>query len=290
MPPDFRTLYRQIREINPSMPAMFDDNIRLIYRTILTPGDHAIDCGSHTGKHTFPMAACVESNGKIHAYEPIPEKNEIVKRRIKKDRIYNIDLREKAVGDASASDVTFFYIRNDPGKSSLQFRKSHDPDELDVVELKVDMVTLDEELLGAEIKFIKMDVEGHEYKALNGARKIIETCRPVVCIEHGSNVYRNQVSSALYFQYFDERDYILFDILGHPLRTEDDFLASAAAAGVWDYVMIPKEQKADLQLENMLKGTHVSPSDAAPHKLHRQHHLIGRMFGKLKDWRRSITR
>ena len=74
-------------------------------------------------------------------------------------------------------------------------------------------------------------------------------------------------------------------------------MASAAAAGIWDYVMVPKEKETDLQLENMLKGTYVSPSDAAPHKFHKQRYfigkqryLIGRIFGRLKDWRRSTTR
>lgn len=214
MLPDFRTLYRQIRELNPSMPAMFDDNIRLIYRTVLAPGDCAIDCGSHTGKHTFPMAECVGPTGRVYAYEPIPEKNQIAKLKIENDRITNIDLREKAVGDVGASGMTFFYIRNDPGKSSFQFRKAHNRDELDVVELKVDMVALDEELPEIKVKFIKMDVEGHEYKVLNGLQKIIEICRPVICIEHGSDVYEGQASSELYFRFFDERDYIVLDILG----------------------------------------------------------------------------
>ena len=254
---NYNALYKQVRGINPHMPQMFDDNIRLIYRKVICSGDHVIDCGSHTGKHTFPLAECVGSHGKVFAYEPILEKNKITKQRIMNEKIKNIELREYAVGEFDVEGVTFNYIRDDPGKSAFQLRMSQNRDDLDIVHIQTKIINLDSELINHRISFIKMDVEGYEYKALMGATHIIEKHRPVVCIEHGSRIYKDQVDSGEYFRYFDERNYVIYDILGNYLETEEDFRESASAAGVWDYWMAPKERMNVESIAEMLRNTYI---------------------------------
>ena len=254
---NFRDYYASIRSLNDRMPQMFDDNIRLIYTNVLELGDSAIDCGSHTGKHTFPMAECVGISGRIYAFEPIPEKIRIARSRMEREGTSNIVLKQCAIGDAPAEGVEFFYIKNEPGQSSFQLRKSHDLDALDLVRLKARVVTLDDEFPDTRIALIKMDVEGHEFKALLGANELISRNRPVVCMEHGTGVYENQVPSGKYFEYFDDIDYDVFDILGNHLQSEEQFCESAAAAGVWDYWMAPRESSESKRLEALLKETYV---------------------------------
>lgn len=47
---------------------------------------------------------------------------------------------------------------------------------------RIRVLGLDDALQGAEVNFIKLDVEGHELPALAGARETIRRCRPVLAI------------------------------------------------------------------------------------------------------------
>ena len=50
----------------------------------------------------------------------------------------------------------------------------------------VEMTSIDNTVGSDEVTFIKMDIEGSELKALEGARKTIERCKPrlAICVYH----------------------------------------------------------------------------------------------------------
>ena len=53
-------------------------------------------------------------------------------------------------------------------------------------EVKINVVPLDEVLVGEPVTFIKMDIEGSELRALKGARKLITKNHPklAICVYH----------------------------------------------------------------------------------------------------------
>ena len=51
----------------------FEEIINAIYSAILKPGDLAVDCGAHSGLHTFPMSKLVGLSGRVVAVEAIPD-------------------------------------------------------------------------------------------------------------------------------------------------------------------------------------------------------------------------
>lgn len=71
---DYRSEYSEIWSTHPTAGELFESTVRTVYETILSPGDVAVDVGAHVGKHTLPMARLVAPEGKIIAFEPIPEK------------------------------------------------------------------------------------------------------------------------------------------------------------------------------------------------------------------------
>jgi len=78
----------------------------------------------------------------------------------------------------------------------------HDLSDSDVIKVKLRMKTIDEffdesadEL--PEITFVKIDVEGFEYKVLQGGKEFLTKNSPIISIEQNSNVIVNGKSKSL---------------------------------------------------------------------------------------------
>jgi FkbM family methyltransferase len=107
----------------------------------------------------------------------------------------NIDLRNKACGDKKGPAVLIAGINSSVSTADLaekiesftpcnNFNELLDTYRTNGVPTKVDMVTLDEDLIDVEdIAFIKIDCEGYEYQVLSGAKRIMEEDRPFLLVE-----------------------------------------------------------------------------------------------------------
>lgn len=93
----------------------------------------------------------------------------------------------------------------------------------------VDLTTLDAVLAepqyaGRKVDFIKIDVEGHEWSAINGARGVIEQHRPVLLVE---TEYRHKAPVADIFAYFESQNFAAKSLIEGELAPMDaDKLAS----------------------------------------------------------------
>lgn len=241
---DFRAAYRELRAQHKDAPAKFEEVVRELYTALLRPGDVAVDCGAHTGKHTLPMAQCVAPDGTIFAFEPIAEKLAQLEAKAAASGLSNvINARNCLVGDQKAR-MPFNYVQGDPGKSSIHLRQDiiDDPTRMATNSQRVlDMVRLDDCLPGHRAcRFIKIDVEGAEVLVLRGARQTVERHKPVVHFEMGTVALKEFGSTpAEIWAFFAGYGYGFADILGNPLPSESAFLQSEAASGVYDYVALP---------------------------------------------------
>ena len=160
----------------------FEDIINAIYSAILKPGDLAVDCGANCGLHTFPMSKLVGPSGKVVAVEAIPD----VAAGLAQRGFPNIDVKATAIG-AAAGRASFSVVRDDLGYSGLQQRRDLPGDlasSVDVIDVPV--ATLDSLLADRRqrVRFVKMDLEGGEFHALQGATSILRD-RPLVIFENG---------------------------------------------------------------------------------------------------------
>jgi FkbM family methyltransferase len=136
----------------------------------LTDHEVFVDCGAYDGDsiRTF-LDQPKKSFKKIYGFEPDPANfrklREEVSLRAERD---SITLQCAAVGAHNGS-VTF----SGDGNEASSVGKG---------EMVVNCITLDEVLSGTEPTYIKMDIEGAELDALNGARKIIQRHSPVLAI------------------------------------------------------------------------------------------------------------
>lgn len=138
----------------------------------LKKGNIVIDAGSYSGLFSIYASKKVGPEGKVIAFEPDPYNYAIIKRNLKLNKIINVILLKKGLFDKdtivpfdiqgiSSTIVTL----NGPWKDQKTINKA-------------EVVALDNELKRLKIKtvdFIKMDIEGAEIEAVNGAKQTIKT-------------------------------------------------------------------------------------------------------------------
>lgn len=132
-------------------------------KKIIRPGMVVLDIGANIGFHTRVFSNLVGAKGKVYAFEPDPENYALLLKNISALKFKNVVAVNKAVSDFNGG--VDFYKTPGSGLHSLYTsdkatRKS-----------RVESVTIDSffaEAGGADINFVKIDVEGAEPKAIAG--------------------------------------------------------------------------------------------------------------------------
>jgi FkbM family methyltransferase len=146
---------------------------------LVPAGSLAVDVGANRGVYTYHLSRAVGPDGEVIAYEPQPELAAYV--RTGTARAGNVTVRAVALGESPGSARLTIPLREgrpEPGWATLR-SEPNDPG----LGYDVPVVTLDDELAGREISFIKIDVEGYELATLRGALATLRRSRPVVLAE-----------------------------------------------------------------------------------------------------------
>ncbi len=132
----------------------------------LRPGQTFLDVGAHIGYYSAMAAQIVGPQGLVLAFEPDPT-NVGLLRQNTAEFGDAVQVREMAVAD-KAGRATLYLSPENSGDNRL-FKTAGWRD------LEVDVTTIDErpELEGRTVDFLKMDIQGLELKALEGARETI---------------------------------------------------------------------------------------------------------------------
>lgn len=142
------------------------------------PGEIVIDAGGCFGDTALYFAHKVGKEGQVHTFEFIPDNIEIFKKNISlnKELEHAIRLVPNPVWSLSGEDV--FYLSNGPGSRVSM-------NEFEGYTNKTTTVSIDDYSHTqnlSRIDFIKMDIEGVELNALEGAKKIIKKYKPKLAI------------------------------------------------------------------------------------------------------------
>jgi len=135
----------------------------------ITDRDYFVDCGAFNGDTFNVLMDSVA--GKINGYygfEPTTEAfNQLV---TTTSKFSNVLLFQKGV--YSKTETLRFDTRKVMGAHSISEEGN----------AEIDVISLDEALKGFRVTFIKMDIEGAEMDALNGAKTMIQEQNPVLAI------------------------------------------------------------------------------------------------------------
>ncbi len=239
----------------------FESVIEEIYTLALSPGETAIDCGANRGRHTFPMFRCVGHRGLVVGVEAIPDLAHALIDRSRAEGLSGILIVNQAVGE-QAGRISFSYVKDLDGWSGINQRKDLPTWAVPSVQkLDLPMTTLDHivaEHRLRSVRFVKMDLEGGEYRALRGASALMRAAdAPLIVFENG-----RQASADLYgytaddwFALFREAGYQTFDLFGRRFEP-----AAWRTDGIpWYYIAAKRE--ADLRfvrddLPGLVAGIH----------------------------------
>ncbi len=153
-----------------------------------------IDVGAATGIYSHFFA---QHSAYVFSYEAVPV---IYNQLYKLESIHNnIITMPKAVSNFEG--MTDFYV-DDKRLSNNSFTNL-----VNGQKIKVETILLDNEDLGI-IGFIKIDVEGHEFEVLEGAKKIIDLYKPTCMVEIYPKFNKGPIEKT--FNFFFERHYKCF--------------------------------------------------------------------------------
>jgi FkbM family methyltransferase len=149
-----------------------------IFQQVIHPGEVVIDAGANMGAHTVLFSKLVGAGGYVHSFEPQRTLCNILSANLALNGIRNVEAHQRCVGsgpavaDIAELDYTAFdnfggLAANMPGGDRYA---------------KVPVVSIDAFDL-ARCDFIKIDVEGMEMEAIEGARTTIEKFQPVLYVE-----------------------------------------------------------------------------------------------------------
>lgn len=152
----------------------------------LENGDIFVDIGAHYGYFSLLASKLVGNSGKIYSFEASPKTYTILEEN--KMHCENIEIYNHAVSDERIL-LTFYEFPNLYSEyNSLDIEQFKNEDwfaEYKPNEIKIESIVLDDFLINNNIKpkIIKIDVEGAEFKVVNGLREHLFKYSPKIVVE-----------------------------------------------------------------------------------------------------------
>ncbi len=198
------------------------------------PEDVILDIGGFVGM-TAELFAKRFPNNKVYVFEPLPGNIEKIKLIAKK--FSNITIVPKAVGEENGKTVinmsanmassSIFPLVADP-KSEAFYKPLGSAGSLEI-----DVIALDEFLPDdITIGIMKMDVQGYELKALEGAKRILKNTNFITLEVANHDYYKGGVKYYEIDQFMRNHDFVLGDLF--PSLKDNGLLKE------WDCIYVNK--------------------------------------------------
>ncbi|MFI4989574.1 MAG: FkbM family methyltransferase [Solirubrobacterales bacterium] len=153
---------------------------------LVKPGQTVYDVGANIGFFTILCSRLVGPQGKVYAFEPIPQNLATLRHNIALNGLDNVTIVEKALSSSTGTAEMFvspwsaFHSLNVEGATK---QEDHGPE---VGEITVQTVTLDEFVQGEGVRapdLVKIDVEGAELIVVAGMRETLRSVKPLLLCE-----------------------------------------------------------------------------------------------------------
>lgn len=164
-----------------------EDHILRWTEKILRPGDTFFDVGAHHGWVSLVAARKVGPTGHVVAFEPSPPSLEILQYHKMANNLPQLQVEPRPVSASVGQTAPFYLVAGGASQmnsllalpAESDSRSSRKPECVDLPTVTLDAFAREFKLLPAAIK---IDVEGAELWALEGAKILCEHVRPVLLV------------------------------------------------------------------------------------------------------------
>lgn len=154
----------------------WEDFSRLAFGRLAKSANVVVDAGAYSGIYSLIALSC-NPTVKVYSYEPYPIMNKVLSTNIQlNDFEDRCSISNLALSNVSGPGRLFIKPAN--LKTSFASMENSEGEIVNIKTAKLD------DLLGFErLDLLKMDIEGHELKALEGSYSAILRCKPICFIE-----------------------------------------------------------------------------------------------------------
>jgi FkbM family methyltransferase len=146
-----------------------------------------VDVGAHCGSLSIPFESFFE---KVLSIEPLPDNYRALERNIALNDLQPKITAFNLAAGATNARGTLFIEKDD---TSSLIRMEAPAGSLDVTVRPIDDVLNDEGVQAAEVRLLKVDVEGAEMDVLAGARDLLEKGSPILVLEANTAAAKNSL-------------------------------------------------------------------------------------------------
>ena len=149
----------------------YEYEVRVLFETAVSKSSVVYDIGAHVGFYTLLASELVGVEGKVIAFEPLPQNLLILRRHVEMNHCTNVVVIESAVSDKSG--ISSFSEGCDSSTGHLSQEGN----------LKIKTICLDDIIMSGEIPppdFMKIDVEGAELLVLKGSSLVLTNYSPKI--------------------------------------------------------------------------------------------------------------
>jgi len=183
----------------------------LMIREFIQEGDQVFDIGANYGLFTKIMSNYVGKSGFVFSFEPIPDTFKYLSNNIKKLELNNVEAFNIAISDQHGKVFMEVPKFENYGENFYEARIVERPDNK-LISYEIETTSLDDLVKEHKLKpsFIKCDVEGHEWKVIKGAVKLLSDFGPAMLIEINQPLIEPDINTTQLLALLKSLDYNIY--------------------------------------------------------------------------------
>jgi FkbM family methyltransferase len=206
----------------------------------IKPGDRVIDVGANIGCITKMLAQLVGEEGRVIAIEPVPQTFGLLAHNIHKLNLHQVQCIQAAATNSDDCPVKMQIPVYKEGVENIYEARVVNKEKNTGHCIDAPTVTLDafgSSIKDVPVKFIKIDVEGHEYAVIQGACNLLKKHRPILLVEIDHILtQKGEADRPNVFQILADMNYLSFYMEANGTLERYDTHSKAV-----DYLFIPSE-------------------------------------------------
>jgi FkbM family methyltransferase len=152
-----------------------------ILDSLIVPGSLIVDVGANVGHYTKKFSDLAGPDGRVIAFEPVPETFSILAANVSLFQFHNVSLLNAAASDGTTL-ANIQVPRFETGlRNWYEASMTSEATGLQVMTLALDALQIPQ-----TVCLVKIDAEGHELQVLHGMKNLLRRDHPILIVEANS--------------------------------------------------------------------------------------------------------